>query len=65
MIALLMAPEKLPARFSCEDGEAEPGRMAPGLTDAPLPSPQRFAAALRRRLHAQRAARRASSPAAW
>lgn len=64
MIGLLMAPEKLPARFSYEDGE-EAGWTAPAVGDAWLPSPQRLGAALRQRMAARRAARRASSPAAW
>lgn len=65
MIGLLMAPEKLPARFSCEDGEAEPGRPAPAVPQTPLASPRRLAAAVLASLAARRAARRASSPAAW
>lgn len=64
MIGLLMAPEKLPGRFSYEDGE-EAGWPAPSPGEARLPSPQRLAAVLRERMAAHRAARRASSPAAW
>ena len=64
MIGLLMAPEKLPARFSYEEGD-EAGWTAPSPGEARLPSPQRLAAAVRGRMAARRAARRASSPAAW
>lgn len=62
MVGLLMAPEKLPARFSYEE---ETPWTAPSLGDAWLPSPQRLGAALRQRIATRRAARRASSPAAW
>lgn len=62
MIGLLMAPEKLPARFSYED---EAGWTAPSMGEARLPSPQRLAIVWRERMAARRAARRASSPAAW
>lgn len=65
MIGLLMTPEKLPSRFSCEERDMEPDRPASMLHHTRLTSPQRLAAAMRQHLHARRAARRASSPAAW
>lgn len=64
MIGLLMAPEKLPARFSHEEGE-EAGWTSARLGEARLPSPRWLTTALRERMAARRVARRASSPAAW